>query len=416
MDIVEHNDDSIESSLQALIEKVVNGELTKLVEEKFQLSTVPSLQTAEKTSSVALEEQEHPQSSFTTESANLDSETILPTDTPAVENEKMELETISETESLLQKHDKVSEEIDFVMPSTTTETQEDVTDEISDSLLNAVGDLLSSILGLETALSVAEKPTVDDHSGEKEKTDNENIDSNAVLKETAASSTEPESTSTISFETETLNLVKSDEMTEGVTNNERESEATSETVPLKISHVNFNTAVKSDGISEVDVKIENLAKAQTSFVTESVEQLIEIAKEEPIEETKFNPEVLEVISDEEKPVSFEESVNQIMNLVKGDEGRLALRESILKDKIMKQDEEDLDQIVYGTLKELEANFGMNQAISFEPIEMHRENLIKQIESEIRESTRQKSQIEDENFLPNSAKAAMFYKQRGDVDF
>jgi CheY-specific phosphatase CheX len=180
---------------------------------------------------------------------------------------------------------------------------------------------------------------------------------------------------------------------------------------------------------------------ELSTDTETVKETSSDVKNEKNDDVD-DETVLEVISElsnegEEarEPVSFEESVNHVMNLVKGTEGRLALEaaqnvvDSILIDKHMNDNVNALDQIVYGTLKEIGSNMGLNgndnnhdmgikePTETIDPIDQQREEMIRNFESDINKSLVNAGPFDTfENFVPNSAKAAMYYKYQYDDDF
>lgn len=443
-------EDGSKFSFLALIEKVAQDEIKKLAEEKLPLDkseltkdssaplallNIKVISSSERApfETTTLLVQETTKLSATTGSMNLDSETILPTNAPAVESETIKLETISDdTTETLQNRIKVPEEVETTANS--LQLDENVTKEnsASDSLLSAVGDLLSSILGLD-------RKNTDENAVVTEKqqnvvADNEAVDKTIVVKETIAPALEP-ITTTVSLESEASSEAseieqgteKMDETAtpvgfEGERIVEMEVKKTSETMPL------LSVMSQDKGTNEIDLKIENLANAQTSSATENTPDQVTVTvkiTEEPSEGSSNEPDVLEVISDasndSEKPVSFEESVNQIMNLVKNSEGHL--RDSILIDKNMKQDVRDLDQIIYGTLKDIYSNLGENPNSShlsmqeevpmesYEPVVSQKVDLIKSSEYEIN-----KHPFEYDNFVLNSAKAALHYKWQDDVDF
>lgn len=449
MDIVKVNDDNDKSSLQALIEKVVNDEIKKLAQEKIgaseviKLSSVPSLSVIGSPEQVDVEvtttnNEPEPTTmqSFATEPAD------SATDAPAVETDTVKLETLSETLPTEASAVKVPEEVE----STTNSLEPDnsATDEsnsISDSLLNAVGDLLSSILGLDDSRSDGE-PNYASEDEDDEKTEavvdvaEGEVSRDTVLPslvsdtEAVTATNESEASTEIEQGTEKADEIAMPMGYEGEKHNDDESLETNESDD---SLLNIPTVENNhQDMSEIDLKIENLANAPTNFATEGIlEQVTETVRDEPSESIKAEPEVLEVISvvqsDDNKPVSFDESINQVMNLVKGTEGRLALQsvgnvvDSILIDKHMKDDVNDLDQIVYGTLKEIETNMGLNEDISmphdsYDPAVNQREEAIKKFENEINESLLNKVPFEYETFLPNSAKAALFHRHDDVVDF
>lgn len=511
MDVVKPNDDNSESNLHALIEKVVKDEIKKLAStteanEVIKLVSVSLLHSESSSIEPAESSSTEPATEgLTTEResdatlANLDSETNLPsTGTETIKVETMSTDT---TESLPKEENpiNVSEDVE----PTTIRLQPDgnviVENSISDSLLSAVSDLLSSILGLEGSL-LKTKPDgslpIDESLDRMQtvSTSNKIAEEDSVSKETVA--LEP-LTTTISVELEASSdapeIEQGTEKLDGTTPVGYEGEqsyegelAEKEIVPLKISSTALN-AFKDKVVSEIDLKIENLANSQTSLTESTPEQVTETVRDESVN-------VLEVISEPSndegcQPVSFDDSVNQVMNLVKAAEGQPSLSDSVLIDKNMKEDAMDLNEVVYGTLKEIEASLGidhdshrneivvlkvedvpsfeniqaldlkemqekpegneldlqkeallgsqedlkmneteeislmkelekdleMHKAIPLEPVAEKRGDLIKTLLSEINESLLKENPID--HFIPNSAKAALHYKQADmDEDF
>lgn len=382
MDVVKPNDDHSESNLQALIEKVVNEEIKKLASttEVIKLVSV-SLLNSESASTEAVTEglmttEGEPEA--TSGSSNLDRETVLPTIVvPAIEIEPIKAETMSSdtTTSLPNEQNriKVSEE----MKTTTNRLQPDEIvigeNRISDSLLSAVSDLLSSILGLESSL-LKTKPDgsfpVDESIEKMQTVSNRNKieEDNSVSKKTVATSTKAASqplATTIPFEMEASSdapeIEQGTEKLDGTTPEGYEGEQSYEEelgemkiVPLKFSSTALN-AFKDKTVSEIDLKIENLANSQTSLTESTPEQQVtETVRDE-------NVNVLEVISESDKafqPVSFDDSVNQVMNLVKAAEKQPSFG-SMLNEKNMKEDVILVDEVVYGTLKEIETTLGIH---------------------------------------------------------
>lgn len=347
----------------------------------------------------------------------------------------------TESIELIEKVEKLSMESDFITtegasdeimkheegdstsisPSDITANEEHVVEDENDTnsndenqnnvpatLLSAVGDLLSSVLGISFSNM---------ESDESEQMITENL---ATTEEVHQEKEEEEQSAV----TSTAPAVDDDD----------DQKLTSEIAPA---------------INEVDLKIENLANVQTSFMTENTPEVYteraETVKEQSdVEKVDDDDDsiVLETLSelttvddeddeDENKPVSFEDSVNHVMNLVRGSEGNLALEaaqnivDSVLIDQHMDDSVSDLDQIVYGTLKEIETNLGLNEEDknlpkdSFEPSDHEREEMIKNFETDINESLRRIKPSEDYESLdiePNPAKAAIYYKFQYGEDF
>lgn len=453
MDIVKVNDDNDKSSLQALIEKVVNDEIKKLAQEMvgasgevIKLSSAPLLDVDSVTEAATSEttmtpagdtmEPESTELSDTPESSDVCSETELPAAAVAADFIKVETTETAPTEGNVE----VSSEGETT--TSASEPDESVTEEssISDSLLSAVGDLLSSILGLDSSDSKKTFEADDESAEESVNIDAKDVDSDAISQEAIAQTSEPEPAPTttmpeseasievtkIERDTETLDETTTAGGEVNIEEDEEESGETTTTEPLKISNVDSNE-VQDKPTNEIDLKIENLSSAQTSFVTENTpEQVTETVTDELSEGVKSEPDVLEVLAvianDGDKLNSFDASINQVMNLVKGTEGRLALEsvgsvvDSILIDKHMKDDVNDLDQIVYGTLKEIEDSMGMNEGAHMPADDHLREDLIKDFETEITRSLINTNFYENDDFVANSAKAALHYKREDEADF
>lgn len=268
----------------------------------------------------------------------------------------------------------------------------------SDSLLSAVGDLLSSILGLDERVKIDEN-AID----EKALAAISENDKSAEAPKEPLTTTEQASSEAIEIE---LSTERADEEEAKPTGSNDEEESRETERPLKAA---------DEVVSEIDLKIENLANAQTSFATESAEQVTETVSE-PSESAKREPDVLEVIAETSKPVSFDESISHVMSLVKGSAApRPPMVESVLIDQHMRDDVNDLDKIVYGTLKEIEANLGM---IHQQPMDIYEtsSDTIKKLENQLNDSVANRNLFDLGSFVPNSAKAALQYKYEDDLDF
>ena len=439
MDVIKVNiEDDSKFSFLALIEKVAKDEIKKLAEEEMPFkktevikdSAAPlallNIKVISSSGKVPIETttllvQETTKLSATTGSMDLDSETVLPTNAPALETETIKLETIlDETTETLENQSKIPKEVETTASSLKVDENVKMENSVSDSLLSAVGDLLSSILGLENKKS--DENAIVRVKQQNVVGDNEAVDKAVVVKETNAPMSEPIPT-TVSVESNEVSEMEqgTEKMDETATPVGFEGEQM-ELKKVSESMLLATIATQEKIMNEIDLKIENLANAQTSFATENTpEQVTETVTDKLSESNDNEPDVLEVISDpsndSEKPVSFEESVNQIMNLVKNSEGHL--RDSVLIDKNMKQDVSDLDQIVYGTLKEIdsslsEENLGMQEKEtmeSFEPVVSQKIDLIKSFDSDVN-----RHPFEYDNFVLNSAKAALHYRWQDDIDF
>lgn len=393
MDVVKPNDDTGESSLHTLIEKVVNDEIKKLASTTGGLSEVIKLVSVNLESSSITEAtaegismEEEPE----TTSTNLDKETVLSTNVPAIETETIKAETMSSetTESLPNEENPIK--VSDAVETTTNRLQadENVIGEngiSSDSLLSAVSDLLSSILGLDDS-HLKKNPDGSlpvDESLSKMQSLSTFIEGNSI-----ATTTEDSRATTNSVDLEASSdapeIEQGTEKLYGTTpvgyegeQSDEEELTEKEIVPLKISSTALN-AFKDKVVSEIDLKIENLASSQTSLTESTPEQVTETVRDE-------NVNVLEVISEPSsdegfQPVSFDDSVNQVMNLVKAAEEQPTLGDSVLVDKNMKDEVIDLDDVVYGTLKEIEQSLGIEHEnvqgdeLSHEVVDLKAEDL------------------------------------------
>lgn len=291
---------------------------------------------------------------------------------------------------------------------------------VPESLLSAVSDLLSSVLGINIGKfdSISQEIVADVS------------DSQPITTTTESSEHQEASEQSIALESTVSN-------------------ADEKLLPASVDH-NPTSELVAPVVNEVDLKIENLANIETSFVTENTPEVYaeqsddDTVKEQSDvkDENDDDKIVLETLSElstindagDEEPVSaFEDSVNQVMNLVRGTEGKLAIEvaqnvvDSILIDKHMEDSVGDLDQIVYGTLKEIETNLGLNDeeekklpVDSFDPIDHEREEMIKNFETDINESLRlvnpDELDYESLEIEPNAAKAAVYYKFQYGDDF
>lgn len=326
----------------------------------------------------------------------------------------IEMTTINDTVDVDSEteNDKMTEEKIEINSNDKVSLEDDENESnVPESLLSAVGDLLSSVLGINIG-------KLDDNSHD-----------------IAADVSDSQPITTDSNEHQ-------EAPTELPTFESTVSSADEEILPASASNDDHN--LTAPVVNEVDLKIENLANVEPSFITESSPELYTEHSDDTVkEESAVNDEseddkiVLETLSElstlgdgDREPVSFEDSVNHVMNLVRGSEGKLALQaaqnvvDSILIDKHMDDSVGDLDQIVYGTLKEIETNLGLNEeddknlpADSYDPIDQEREEMIKNFETDINESLRlHPEEYESLDLEPNPAKAAMYYKFQYGDDF
>lgn len=415
--------DDVTSEQQEISTESINVDAEEeLIEKVEKLSMESDFITTEGASSDEIMKHEQE------EEIEVDSTSISPSDiTTNVEHVGDESETAMIDEKIeTNSNDEVSIVVD--------ENQNNV----PATLLSAVGDLLSSVLGISFSNlenDESEQMITDENLHTLATTEGDSDEhEEAIEEEQSVAAVESTVTSSNADETAAVD--------------DEDQKLTSEIAPV---------------INEVDLKIENLANVQTSFMTENTPEVyteravVETVKEQSDttsvvknESENYNEEddddddkiVLETLSElttiddendenENKPVSFEESVNHVMNLVRGSEGNLALEaaqnivDSVLIDQHMDDSVSDLDQIVYGTLKEIETNLGLNEEDknlpkdSFDPSDHEREEMIKNFETDINESLRRAKPSEDYESLdiePNPAKAAIYYKFQYGEDF
>jgi len=271
-------------------------------------------------------------------------------------------------------------------------------------LLNVIQDLLSSVLGPRSDVTA-----ISSHSDESNTT--ENVPEEAPT--TAAATTlqdEDSSSRTDSVETKLLeSITELSEMSSTTLAFESEAPSSDSDVIERGTDEETAAAVADDVVNEIDLKIENLANAETSFMTEgtanvpeSITEAVKLSYEEP-EVLK----VLEMSDDGSRPMAaFVDSISQVMNLVKGNEGRLALAaaadviDTILIDRRVK------DEGVYGSL----TNLRMPEADDMQQ---------QQFESDISNAAAGGINYDDieQYFVPNNIKSAVHFKYNPvDIDF
>ncbi|KAG5677426.1 hypothetical protein PVAND_007184 [Polypedilum vanderplanki] len=358
MDVTEQQQQQTDNgqNLHDLIEKVVNDEIEKLTNESK--TDAPNVEIAQSTNSIDNTEQTE-----VTEAVDESATTTTITSSIEFDNhddETSEAESISTNvpnEQTTHEHQEEEEEND----------EDEAGNEIPESLLNAVGDLLSSVLGI----------TIDDDESE--------------VTQTTASKNEVEE------ENMHIATTESDNPQSTETNNEQQNETT------------MTLAADDDKMTEVDKKIENL-NVQNTFMTENVPEIITESIKNNDDE---NQEILEVTEEENlsQPVSIDESVNHVMNLIKN----------------AAQDADRQVNDVYTTLKQIGTTFGLTESNTEESkdelkslsIDSYDPETIKNFETDINEMVSVgvgAHPDEQENFVPNIAKAAMFYKYQYDDDF
>ncbi|CAO1346128.1 unnamed protein product [Diamesa serratosioi] len=295
----------------------------------------------------------------------------------------------------------IKEEEDLIL------TENPIDKKVSNNLLTAVEDLLSSILDVNVNLKNVLKDNKIDTSHKK------------VL---------------IGESVDFLEVEQGTEKSDTVTPVDYEGEEKSaEIIDVTTAVSKVKKTTKSNEKSEIDFKIENLSTEQTNIMTEnSPEVFTEKFVEIPVtlrtdEKHKVNlnskPLVLEVIteqsSENEKTIlSFENSISQVMALVKGTESRLALQnttgvlEKIVSNEKTKYNLSQIDQIEDGFSKDIKSNHDSELKMQQNP---EREALLKQIEEEIMESMKESNDHDYEMYISNIAKSAM-QKFQMDEDF
>ncbi|KAL7049820.1 hypothetical protein ACKWTF_003866 [Chironomus riparius] len=373
------------------------------------------------------------------ESVDLDSEsesTIVPTNPP---EQTTNMDTIL-TDNVHEQHNDDAESNGETFTEDEKDSEETSSkNEIPEALLNAVGDLLSSVLGvsvtsIKNGLFI---PTADATTSSPDDIVDENIHtegSATTESDIVEHSTEQDlSSSTSGFE---------------FNENNEEEEIKTEATDVENNESEIDTSVvtmppESDAgtiANEIDLKIENLGNVHdTNFMTEDTPEVYtETVKgpEMPTSDDTNEITILEVVPEltvEEglvKPVSFEDSINHVMNLVKDTEDRLELEnaQNILNSVMIDHNtvNENVNHILKSALKEIETNFGMNESEiekeiqiptdALEMLDREREEMIKNFETDINESLIDSSIDQEDIYEPNMAKAALFHKFQYDDDF
>lgn len=399
---------SNDESLNALIEKVVKEQIEKLAGELKDETNLPNVHTEvmeidlaqssdDDASSSSSSENEVKQEEDETEKEALDDissidDTATETTTSIIESVDLDstITNLPETTTNIDVASTDVEEADVTNPNSVEEIYENeevddddddddnkVSDDdvytIPETLTNAVEDLLSSVLGM----------TVDSIYG-------------------ASKFIETASNSAIEEE---QNLHTTTTMATTVTAAADENEITVQ------QDVSTNSENAGQQMSEVDLKIENLEQniQQSGFMTENTPEIYAETVSNFNDDDEEMLEALAPVTDEEnsrmKPVSIEDSVNHVMNLVKGTEGRLALQnaqnvvDSILIDK---------------HIKGHESGFYVEKSI---PAQNNFDaEMIKSFETDINEMMINPSIEDHEEFEPNMAKAALMHRFMYGEDF
>lgn len=371
------------------------------------------------------------------ESVDLDSEsesTVVPTNPP---EQTTNMETISADNVHEQNEDDAESNGETFTEDEKVSEETSSKNEIPEALLNAVGDLLSSVLGvsvtsIKNGLFI---PTADATTAENDIIEDENVHTEGSAT-TEDDIVEHSTEQDLSSSTSALELNEEEEIkTEAtdVQNNESEIDTSVVTTPQESD--------ASTIANEIDLKIENLGNVHdTNFMTEDTPEVYTETVKEPEEQSsddiKNEITILEAMPaltvEEElvKPVSFEESVNHIMNLVKDTEDRMELEnaQNILNSVLIDHNtvNDNVNHILKSALKEIETNFGMNEreiekeiqipTDALEMLDREREEMIKNFETDINESLIDSNIDQEDVFEPNMAKAGLFHKFQYDDDF
>ena len=373
------------------------------------------------------------------ESVDLDSEsesTIVPTNPP---EQTTNMETIL-ADNVHEQHNDDAESNGETFTEDEKDSEETSSkNEIPEALLNAVGDLLSSVLGvsvtsIKNGLFI---PTADATTSSTDDIVDENI-------HTEGSATTENDIVEHSTEQDLSSSTSAFEFNENNEEEEIKTEATDvENIESEIDTSVVTMPSESDAgtiANEIDLKIENLGNVHdTNFMTEDTPEVYtETVKEPEMPSSDATNEItiLEVepeLTVEEglvKPVSFEDSINHVMNLVKDTEDRLELEnaQNILNSVMIDHNtvNENVNHILKSALKEIETNFGMNESEiekeiqiptdALEMLDREREEMIKNFETDINESLIDSSIDQEDIYEPNMAKAALFHKFQYDDDF
>lgn len=362
-----------DETIKALIEQVVNEQIEKL-------ASVTDTETKTDSPSDVIENtdlaDESDAISHTVVAPTNDDDKVIETTTD-ISSEKEEVETttaVSVIESDMENVAVEQQQEETTEKVSTAETS-DNNFQASDALIGAIGDLLSSVLSVPIK----------------------------ILDET-----EHIHTTTIA-PVEAITEASVEQSTEQDASTAASTDESAELMPT--SNVNTN---------EIDLKIENLANVHAaSFVTENTPEVYAETVKEDILEAQPAEEAT-------TPVEFQESVNHVMSLVRDtEENRLALEnaenivDSVLIDH--KAITDNVSQMINGALKEIETNFSVRKEIeetahAVEMADRDREEMIRNFETDINESLTNPSDEDDnDDFLPNMAKAALFNRFQYDAD-
>lgn len=423
-----HDDDRVGETTMA-----INSEIAVAEDEKTEQKEDEIVETTTAASGMSI-----------IESVDLDSEsesTIVPTNPP---EQTTNMETIL-ADNVHEEHkddaelngETFEEDDEKVSEETSSKT------EIPKALLNAVGDLLSSVLGVSVTsiknglfIPTADVPTTTADNIENENIHTDTEGSATTENDIVEHSTEQDlssSTSALEFNENHEEEEIKTEATDVVQNNESEIDTIVVTMPQESDAGTI--------ANEIDLKIENLGNVHdTNFMTEDTPEVYTESVKEPempsSDDIKTEITILEAmpaLTVEEasmKPVSFEESVNHIMNLMKDTEDKLELEnaQNIIDSVLIDHNtvHNNVNHILKTALKEIETNFGINEqeiekeiqipTDALEMLDQEREEMIKNFETDINESLIDSSIDQEDIYEPNMAKAALFHKFQYDDDF
>lgn len=202
-------------------------------------------------------------------------------------------------------------------------TENPIDKKISTNLLTAVEDLLSSILDVNVNL----KNKLEDKNNNTDDSELNSEETPEVLNNTDSSVEKVLNEDSMNLLETEQGTEKSDTVTSVDYEGEEKSAEIIDSITTAVSEAQITT--KSQGKSEIDLKIENLSTEQTNFMTESspevfTEKFVEIpvtlvADEKYNLNHKSKPIVLEVIAelssenDKKNNLSFEYSISQVIN-------------------------------------------------------------------------------------------------------
>lgn len=421
-DIIERNDLVHESTAMSDTEKATqNNDDNSNDDDDDRVSETTMAINSEKAAAEMDEKEMKDEEDKEEEAATIMPAALMP------EIESVDLNKENESTNVPTNHPEIEENIETNSTENAQQEQNNIEEamkvipEIPGALISAIGDLLSSVLGIP--IHVTER--VDDDENIHETTIAP-VEDEMVTVTTENDIVEHSTEQELSSSTSAL------EFNENVDDSKTDDEnAPSDAIMPQESILNVIA-------NEIDMKIENLANNlhDTNFMTESTPEVYtETVKDDSIsDDIKNEDDVLEaspaLMTEEEatKPVSIQDSVNHIMNLVRGTEDRMALEnahsivDSVLIDH--KAVNDNVNQLLNVALKEIETNFGMNEndkeieipTDELDVLDRERAEMIKNFETDINESLINSSIDDQDNFVPNMAKAALYNRFQYGDDF